>query len=592
MIPARQHEMTAARLFVEYLKGEDVRYVFGIPGGALAHFYEALHDAGGIRTVLAKHEGGAAFMADGYARASGKLGVCCATTGPGATNLITGVACAYADSIPLLVVTGQVATAGFGKGAFQESTCHGVDVVDMLKSVTKTSVMIPSAEKTGDVIKTALRTALSGRRGPVHINFPMDFMKTILTARAAPPSEYRVTAGQFDREAVKEASRALINAKNPAILAGNGVNLAGAHGELRRLAEKLNIPVATSPKGKGVFPENHVLSLGVLGFGASLHAEKFLLSGEVDVLLVVGTSLGEPATCGWDPRLQPSRALIQIDLDPQEIGKNYHAAHGVAGDAKAALRELNFQVDRDTRWLEGGAGLPLERIRDFKAANPRYIDPGKMDSEAIPLKPQRIMRELQETLPSDAMLFVDAGTSVFWAFHYLSSNLPGSFYVNTGLFSMGHGTAACIGARLAVPGRPVVALVGDAAFAMNGMEVHTAVETGVPVVWVVLNNGGCGMIYHGERMLFGDKFNGTLYSRRLAAAEIGGALGALSFRACKPGEVSACLAEALKSGRPAVIDVETDLFEVPPMGSRLRSFGKIIATGQEDDAVPIGNGAV
>jgi len=568
-------ETTAARLLVEYLKVEGVEYVFGIPGGALITFYEAMHDLGGIKAVLAKHEGGAAFMADGYARASGKIGVCCSTTGPGVTNLMTGVACAYADSIPLLVITGQVSTASFGKGAFQESSCHGVDVVDMLKSVTKSSVMIPSAEKTGDVIRAALRTAMSGRKGPVHINFPMDYMKKPVRYCVVPSGEYRVTSGQFDRDAIKAASRELVNAKRPAIMAGSGVSLAGACEELRRLAEKLNIPVITSPKGKGVFPENHLLSMGVLGFGASPQAEKYLLSGEVDVLLAVGTSLGEASTCGWDPRLQPSKALVQIDIDPQEISKNYSATHGILGDARTALRELNFQVERDLRWREIQEGPSVEWIREFKRTTPRWLDPEKMDSTATPLKPQRVIKELQEALSADTMLFVDAGTSVFWAFHYFCSREPGNFFVNTGLFSMGHGTAACIGGKLARPGSAAVALVGDAAFAMNGMEVHTAVDLGLPVVWLVLNNGGCGMIYHGERMLFGDKFTCSLYNKKLDVAGIARGLGALSFLAKEPGEVKACLAEALASGRPAVIEAQVDLFETPPMGNRMKTFDKI-----------------
>ena len=573
-------ETTAVRLLVEYLKGEGVEYVFGIPGGALINFYEAMYDLGGIKAVLAKHEGGAAFMADGYARASGKIGVCCSTTGPGVTNLITGIACAYADSIPLLVITGQVSTSAFGKGAFQESSCHGVDVVDLLKPVTKSSVMVPSPEKIGDVVKAALRTAMSGRKGPVHINFPMDFMKKPVKFSLVPTAQYRITSSQFDREAIKAASLELVNARRPAILAGSGVNLSGACEELKRLAERLCIPVVTSPKAKGAFPENHLLSLGVLGFGSSLQAEKYLLSGEVDVLLAVGASLGEASTCGWDARLQPQKALIQIDIDPQEIGKNYHAAHGILGDARAALKELNFQVERDMRWLQDPEGRSTEWIKDFKASNPRHLEPEKMNSESMPLKPQRVIKELQEAVSGDTMLFVDAGTSVFWAFHYFCSREPGNFFVNTGFFSMGHGTAACIGGKLARPNKNVVALVGDAAFAMNGMEVHTAVELNLPVVWVVLNNGGHGMIYHGERMQFGGKFTTSVYNAPLDVAEIARGLGAIAYRATKPGEVRSSVSVALKSGRPAVVEVMVDLKEAPPIGQRITTLERMFAAGE------------
>ena len=570
-------ETTAAKLLLEYLRQEGVEYIFGIPGAPLMPIYEALFETGWIKPILAKHEQGAAFMADGYARASGKLGVCCATTGPGATNLVTGIACAYADSIPLLVLTAQVATSAFGKGAVQESTCHGIDVVDMFKSVTKSSVMVPSAEKMGDILRASLRIALSGRKGPVHINIPADFMKKTIRAHIVPPSRYRVTASQFDRDAIKEAARLLIGAKRPAILAGNGVNLCGAQEELRRLSERLSIPVATSPKAKGAFPENHILSLGVFGFGSTPHAEQYLLSGEVDVLLAVGTSLGEPTTCGWDARLEPSRALIQIDIDPREIGKNYPATHGILGNARVALHELIYQVDRDLRWLEKKDDFASVRIKEFKASTPRFADPEKMRSEEMPLKPQRAIQEMRDTLPGDAVLFVDIGTVMFWALHYFPVYEPDTFYINMGFGSMGHAVAASIGAKLARPDKPVVALVGDSAFAMNGMEVHTAAEIGAPVIWVVFNNGGHGMVYHGERLQFEGKFTTGIFRNRLNAAELGRSLGAEAFEVSRPGELSSCLKAALGSGRPCVINVAVGLDEVPPMGHRLKALEKIFA---------------
>ena len=205
----KKPDTTAVNLLVKYLKAEGVKHIFGIPGGPLMPLYEALFEAGGIKPVIAKHEQGAAFMADGYARAGGKLGVCCATTGPGATNLLTGVACSYADSIPVLVITAQVAVSAFGKGAVQESTCHGVDIVEMFKPVTKSSLMIPAAEKAGEIIRSSLRTALSGRKGPVHINFPSDFMKKSVPDYVLEPERYRVNGSNFDREALKIASKLL-----------------------------------------------------------------------------------------------------------------------------------------------------------------------------------------------------------------------------------------------------------------------------------------------------------------------------------------------------------------------------------------------
>jgi acetolactate synthase-1/2/3 large subunit len=573
-------EMTAARVLVQYLKQEGVEYIFGIPGGPLMPLYEALFETGHIRPILAKHEEGAAFMADGYARASGKLGVCCATTGPGATNLITGVACAYADSIPLLVLTAQVATSSFGKGAAQESTSHGVDVVDMFKPITKSSVMLHSSEKIGDVVRAALRSALSGRKGPVHINLPADFMKKSVSAPLQLPNSYRVTSSQFDRTAIIEASKQLIHAKNPVILAGHGVNLSGAHVELRRLAEKLNIPVVTSPKAKGAFPENHVLSLGVFGFVGSLWAEKYMMSGETDVLMAVGTSMGELTTCNWDTRLAPSKALIQIDIDPCEIGKNYPTTLGIEGDAKAVLREMVYQIDRDLKWTTRPETTNLEDIKAYKASNPNCVSPEKLLSQDIPLKPQRVMSELRNALPSDGALFVDIGTCMTWAFQYFPVYEPGTFYINMGLASMGHAVAACVGGKLARPDKPVIALAGDCAFAMNGMEVHTAVDNKIPVIWVVLNNGGHGMVYHGEKIQFGGKFNSSMFSQRLNIAGIAQGLGAVSMLATNPGDVEKCVKKALKLNSPCVIEVVIDASEVPPIGHRIHSLERMFTAEQ------------
>ncbi len=570
-------EATAARILVEYLKQEGVEYIFGIPGGPLMPLYEALFETGWIKPILARHEEGAAFMADGYARASGKLGVCCATTGPGATNLMTGVACANADSIPLMVLTAQVATSSFGKGAAQESTAHGVDVVNMFAPITKSSVMLHASDRIGDVIKAALRAALSGRKGPVHISLPADFMKKIVKVHVQAPSTYRVSSSHFDRAAIVEASKLLMCAKRPAILAGNGVNLSGANQELKNLAERLNIPVVTSPKAKGAFPENHLLSLGAFGFVGSLWAEKFMLSRETDVLLVVGSSMGELTTCNWDARLAPSKTLIQIDIDPCEIGKNYPTSLGIVGDAKTVLGELVYQVDRDLKRMPKPEGTTSEWLKQLKNDTPSCSSPEKMTSEETPLKPQRVMKELRDALPSDGVLFVDIGTCMIWAFQYFPVYEPGTFYVNLGLASMGHAVAACIGGKLARPDKPVVALAGDAAFAMNGMEVHTAVDNEIPVVWVVMNNGGHGMVHHGETIQFGGKFNSSMYRHPLNIAEIARGLGAVAMRALKPGDVEKCVKKAISLNATCVIEVVTDTSEVPPLGHRIHSLEKMFS---------------
>ena len=567
-------KITAIQLLLKYLEAEGVEYVFGIPGGPLMPLYEAMADRKKIRPVLASHEEGAAFMADGYARVSGRPGVCCATTGPGATNALTGIACSYMDSSPVLLLTAQIALGAFGKGAAQESSLHGVDIVELYKPVTKASLMLLSADKMAETARFVLRTMLGGRWGPAHLNLPADLVRREVPLDFIPPAKFRSKNESFDREAVKKAARLLARARRPAILAGHGVHLAAAHAELRRLAEKLCIPVATTPKAKGVFPEDHRLSLGPFGFAGSPRSEAYLLSGEVDVLLTVGTSLGEQVTHAWDKRLQPREVLIQVDVDPREIGKNYPAQLPIVGDARVVLNELYYHLERELKWTERPLGSVGREawLEDFKSRHPRALQLEALSDDSAPMRPQRVIRALREALPRDGILFVDVGNVMAWAIHYFETTEPGTFILNMGLASMGHAAAAAVGGKLAAPDRPVVALVGDGGFAMNGMEVHAAAELGLPVVWLVMNNGGHGMVYHGERLQFKGKFVSSKFSRPIDAAAVGQGLGALGLRADTPAELSAALSRALDHKGPSVIDARIDLEAAPPMSLRIETL--------------------
>ncbi|MBI4397098.1 MAG: thiamine pyrophosphate-binding protein [Elusimicrobia bacterium] len=567
-------QLTAVQLLLRYLEAEGVGHIFGIPGGPLMPLYEAIFDFGKIRPILAKHEEGAAFMADGYSRVGGRLGVCCTTTGPGATNALTGIACAYRDSVPILILTAQIATAAFGKGAAQESSPLGIDIVDLYKTVSKASVMLVSPEKMGDMIRHLLRTGLTGRPGPIHLSLPADMMKRFVPGEIRTPSQYRPQTEIFDRKSVKESAKLLLRAKRPAILAGYGVHLSKAYQELRTLAERLKLPVATTPKAKGVFPEDHILSVGVFGLAGSPQADAVLLSEETDLLLTIGTSLGEASTHAWDPRLIQGKSLLQIDVDPREIGKNYPVNVGLVGDARQVLLELNFQVERDARWLENAMdhGERLAALRALKAIHPRFAERKSLLDESVPLKPQRVIYEMRRALPDNAILFVDIGNVMAWALHYFTVREPGTFFLNMGFGSMGHGMAAAIGGKLAAPERPVVALVGDGAFAMNGMEVHTAVENDIPVIWVVQNNGGHGMVHVGETIQFKGKFNTSLFKHPLDVAKIGEAMGALAIRVERPGELEEAIKKALEAERPTVIDVIVDPEAIPPTAIRIETL--------------------
>lgn len=566
----------AIQLLMRYLEGEGVDCIFGIPGGPLMPLYEAVFDRRRIRPIIAKHEEGAAFMADGYSRVSGRLGVCCTTTGPGATNAMTGMACAHRDSVPILLLTAQIATSAFGKGAAQESSPLGIDIVDMFKSVTKSSLMLVSPEKMAEMARHVLRTALSGRPGPIHFNLPADMMKRRVPDDYRPAIQYRPQMEQFDRHSVKEAAKHILRAQRPVILAGYGVHLSRAYAELRTLAERLRAPVATTPKAKGVFPEDHVLSLGVFGLAGSPQADAMMFSEETDLLLAVGTSFNEAATHAWDPRLVKDKKLIQIDVDPREMGKNYPLQVGVVGDAKQVITELNFQIERDNQWLDTDIDYAkrLSAVRALKALHPRFINREMMEDESIPLKPQRVIAEMRQALPDDAILFVDIGNVMAWALHYFPVREPGTFFINMGFGSMGHGVAAAIGGKLAAPDRVVAALVGDGAFAMNGMEVHTAVENNIPVIWIVQNNGGHGMVHLGETIQFKGKFNTSLFRKHLDVAKMAEAIGALAFMVEKPGELKKAIKDAIAAKRPTVIDVRIDPRTAPPTAIRIETLEK------------------
>jgi acetolactate synthase-1/2/3 large subunit len=567
-------KITTADLLLRYLEGEGVEYIFGVPGLTLVPFYAAVNKQDAIKLILAKHEEGAAFMADGYARVSRKLGVCYATSGPGATNLITGVATAFMDNVPLLVITGQVATSIYGKGAFQDSTKAGIDSVAMLDPITKYSTMILSRQKMPETLRDAIRIAFSGKRGPVHLSYPKDIMEETIEDTLQPPKRYHVDSNYFDRKLVIDATEKLVQAKRPAMLLGSGVVAADATMEALELAELLNIPVATSPKAKGVFPEDHPLSLGVFGFSGSPAAEEYLLGG-VDVLLVVGSSLNQVTTFSWDPKLQPSDCLIHINIDPSEIGKNYVADIGLIGDCRAVLNEISFRVLRELQKHDPKEERPIEEVASFKERVGVFHEKEKMFSKSVPIKPQALMRELQECLPEDAIVFVDAGNHTCWALHYLQVKKP-SIILALGLAAMGYATPAAIGGKLAAPERPVVAIVGDGCFLMNGMEIATAVSHNIPVIWIVQNNAKLGLVHDIQRFSLGDKTVSTRF-KPVNFATVAEGLGAAGYRIERPGELTEILPEAIERAVPTVIDVRIDATEVPPIDRWIHSVGELRA---------------
>ncbi len=434
----------------------------------------------------------------------------------------------------------------------------------MFEPITKSSTMVINPHKAIEDLQSALRRALTGKKGPVHLTIPKDIQSAEVEFSAVAPSSYRFKPEYFDRRLVVNAVEELKNARCPAILIGSGAVSSGACAEILELAELLSIPVATTPKAKGAFPENHPLALGVLGLCGSPLAEKFIKSDEIDVLLVIGASLNQMTTLSWDPHLAPSKCLIHINIDPTEIGKSYLTHIPLVGDAHTIISEMNFRFLRyaaefESTWKEHE--IILQRFRDLTGM---YTDPEKMRSDAVPLKPQRLIGDLQESLPEDAILFVDVGNSITWATHYLQVKKPGALITPFGMLSMGYGIAAAIGGKLAAGPRPVVCVAGDGCFLMNGMEIATAVSHDIPMVFVIVRNNKLGLVNDLQTFVLGKNTVATRF-KPVDAAKVAEGLGAEACKADRPGELKTILPQAISSGKVVVIDCFVDPEEIPPL---------------------------
>lgn len=566
--------MNTAELIVRTLSRMGIRYIFGIPGGAIEDLNIAIFNEKNITSIVTKHEEGAAFMADGFARASGELGVCCATSGPGASNLITGLASAYADHIPVLSLTGQVATSVFGKGALQESGAEGVNMVSIFKTFTKYSGMLINENRAQYMLQKAIRSALSGPSGPVHLNLPINMMKKEVKDDIIPKLKSAIR--MFDREGVREAAKKLVAARHPVIVAGWGVTLSRGAYELLELAQLLQVPVVTSPKGKGVFPENHPLSLGVLGFAGNPAAREYVIKEDVDVMLAVGTSFNEMITAGWDQKIAPSKSLIHIDINHESIGKNYFADIGLEGDARATLKELSKEV-LEERSAQGKKVCSfVNKVQKLKEKEKKNDTPPEAKDETV-YHPMDLVQDLQISCPEDTIFFADMGNIMAWATRYMTFEVPYCFYMGMGFSSMGYAVAAPVGAKLARPERAVVAMVGDGSFQMNGFEVSTAVNYNIPVVWIVFNNSMLGMVYHGRRLFKKTIPDGlSPHFKQVDFAKVAEGLGARGIRVNKPGMITpAFMQEVLDAGTPTVIDVLIDKEAVPPIHARIKTVEEL-----------------
>jgi acetolactate synthase-1/2/3 large subunit len=550
-------KMSGAKALIESLERQKVNAMFGILGGAVLPIYDHLCKSN-IRHILCRHEQGAAHAADGYARASGKAGVCMATSGPGATNLVTGIANAYMDSAPVIALTGQVPSGGvntsymIGRDAFQEA-----DIIGITTAITKHNFQLRTAAEIPKCIKTAFYIATTGRPGPVLIDIPKNVQTEVADidfSNGIQIRGYKPTSNPHPLQ-IRKASELLAEAERPVILAGGGVITANAAPELLQTAELLMAPVATSFMGKGSFPETHLLSLGSIGMHGNPVANKLLCEG--DVMLAVGTRFSDRATGKLSNFCAPSRK-IQIDIDTAEIGKNIDVDIPIVADAKKALQALNERLAKQLK--KKGNNAWTKRVKETKAQlNP----PAKNPKE---LKPKALLQELRKLLPEKAIVTTEVGQNQMWAALYFNALKPRTFISSGGLGTMGFGFPAAIGAKVACPDRPVVDIAGDGSFRMTEQELATSVTEDIPVIVIVLNNSVLGMVAQWQRMFFKGRYSAVKLGSIPDFVKLAEAYGALGLRARSIPEFTKAVKTALKSDVTTVIDVPISMEEdVVPM---------------------------
>ncbi|MGB9792214.1 MAG: biosynthetic-type acetolactate synthase large subunit [Thermacetogeniaceae bacterium] len=548
--------LTGAEIVWKALEHEGVEVVFGIPGGAVIPLYDKLCESK-IRHILVRHEQAAAHAADGYARATGKPGVCIATSGPGATNLVTGIATAYMDSIPIIAFTGQVVLSGIGRDSFQEADITGITL-----PIVKHSYLVKDVNKLAATIRAAFHIATTGRPGPVLIDLPKDVTLAEAEFEYPPKVNFRgyKLPEKFDANQIYQAAKAIGEARKPVIYAGGGVITSNAADELLEFAEKTRIPVTTTLLGKGAFPETHPLSLGMLGMHGTAYAN-YAISYS-DLIIAVGARFDDRVTGRLDT-FAPGAKVIHIDIDPAEIGKNVRADISIVGDAKAVLRELIQRVEvPDT-------GDWLKQIEEWKAEYPlRYT---KEDGE---LKPQYVVEQIWElTKDENVIITTEVGQNQMWAAQYYKALRPRTFISSGGLGTMGFGLPAAIGAQIGRPDALVIDIAGDGSIQMNIQELATAVHYKLPVKIAILNNRYLGMVRQWQELFHNKRYSQTEFPDTPDFVKLAEAYGVVGMRVTRPEEVRPALEKAFSTPGPVVIDFviarEENVFPMVPAGGSL-----------------------
>lgn len=490
-------KITVSELIVRYLEHLGVEVLFGMPGAHVLPIYDRLHGSG-VKSVLVKHEQGAAFMAGGYARASNRVAACIATAGPGATNLVTGIANAYADRLPVLVITGETSTYIFGKGGLQESAGEGgaIDQVTLFAGLTRYRKLVERTDYLGQVLNQASRALLGPDPGPVLLSIPYNVQKELVDAAVLEQVHvpHAAAAAPLQAGPVPELARLMREARYPAIVAGYGCIRAGARGEVTRLAESLNIPVATSLKGKGVVPEGSELALGSLGVTSNGGAYRYI-ADQADLVLFLGAGFNERTSHLWDTRLLDGKRLAQVDRDATQLGKVFRPDVAVHGDIREVVAEL---LDR----LGDCAPKHLDRLAAHRQAL-AAPDAARSGERARFHLMEAFFRHLARRFPEDALIFDD---NIVFAQSFLDVSHANHYFPNSGISSLGHAIPAAIGAKFFFRDAPAFAILGDGGFQMCGMELMTAVNYRVPLNAVVINNGSMSLIRKNQFQLYGERY--------------------------------------------------------------------------------------
>lgn len=552
-------KLTGAEILMKSLAAEGVDTIFGYPGGQALNIYDALYDTD-LNHILTRHEQGAAHAADGYARATGRPGVCLTTSGPGATNIVTGLANAYMDSIPMVALTGQVPTTSIGKDSFQEADITGITL-----PITKHNFLVRDVKDLSRVIKEAFHIATTGRPGPVLVDLPKDVM--VDRVEFEYPKEVKLRgykpAAEADQEQINAAARLIAEAQCPVIMAGGGVIAANASPELKQLAELIVAPVATSLMGMGCFPGDHPLSLGMPGMHGTAYANYAI--SECDLLIAVGARFADRVT-GKVSAFAPDAKIIHIDIDPAELGKNVQTDVRIHGDVKNALSRLveRISAKQAAEWQD--------KIAAWKKEYPLTYD-----RKCTNLKPQYVIEQISDLMrDSNVKICTEVGQHQMWTAQYYTFTQPRTFLSSGGLGTMGYGFPASIGAQVGCPEATVFNIAGDGSIQMNIQELATAVQYELPVNVAILNNGYLGMVRQWQELFFKRRYSQVDLSGNPDFVKVAEAYGAEGLRVTEAAQVRPALEQAIASSKPVFLDFlvekEENVFPMVPAGGAINKM--------------------